>query len=214
MGPAVLLPFERKSQDFYALKKSINTGQVWTANLGSSGMYDNHWTTGVDTSEQVQQPTRAEVSRRHRLKIVGTWRNQDNTLKAAERTGWLYVGKIHSLSKEDMMNYLQDSWIQGNIECDQLVTKGYNKAFQLWVSLRMSSDKTREGRFEGLPRPRTTGQPTPLPMLFMHGGGTWRLNAPPPWGCMRICLKVLGKPSYREPRCGRPPGSWSTSSAG
>lgn len=88
----------------------------------------------IETSEESHQPTWAEVSRRHRPKIVGTRRNQDNTLKAADRTGWLYVGKIHpSMRKEDVMNYLQDSGIQGNIECDQLDTKGYNKAFRIGV---------------------------------------------------------------------------------
>ena len=36
------------TQDFYALKKSINSGRDRTLNLGSRDEYDNHWTTGVD----------------------------------------------------------------------------------------------------------------------------------------------------------------------
>ena len=37
------------TQDFYALKKNPSTpARFEPANLGSSGEYDNHWTTGVD----------------------------------------------------------------------------------------------------------------------------------------------------------------------
>ena len=44
------LPSEAShTQDFYALKKSIDPGRVWTLNLESSGEYDNHGTTGVDS---------------------------------------------------------------------------------------------------------------------------------------------------------------------
>ena len=49
MGPIALLSFEGShTQDFYALKKSIDPGLFEPVNIGSSGDCDNHWTTGVD----------------------------------------------------------------------------------------------------------------------------------------------------------------------
>ena len=49
--PLLYLPSEGShTQDFYALKKSIDPAGLEPVNLGSSGEYDNHWITGIDVS--------------------------------------------------------------------------------------------------------------------------------------------------------------------
>ena len=49
-----------------------------------------------------------EVTRRQRRpEIRGKLKNQDGNLRVAERTGWLYVGKIHpSMKEENLIEYL------------------------------------------------------------------------------------------------------------
>ena len=47
--PRLYFPSEGShTQDFYAQKKPSTLAGFEPANLGSSGEYDNHWTTGVD----------------------------------------------------------------------------------------------------------------------------------------------------------------------
>ena len=47
--PWIYFPSEGShTQDFYALKKSIDPDQVWTREPRIRGKYDNHWTTGVN----------------------------------------------------------------------------------------------------------------------------------------------------------------------
>ena len=38
------------TQDFYVLKNPSTPAGIEPANIGFRGEYDNHWTTGVDTS--------------------------------------------------------------------------------------------------------------------------------------------------------------------
>ena len=69
--------------------------------------------------------------------------------------------RIHEIS-------LHDEWI--GVWC---AVNGYRIIGPIFYNtINGKGYKTREGQFEGLPRPHTTGRPTPLPMLFMHGGGT------------------------------------------
>ena len=54
--PRLYFPSEGShTQDFYALKKSIDPGRDRPANLGSRSEYDNHWTTGVDCTKEEQR---------------------------------------------------------------------------------------------------------------------------------------------------------------
>ena len=41
------------TEDFYALKNSIDPAGFEPAYLESSGEYDNHWTTGVDRKAEI-----------------------------------------------------------------------------------------------------------------------------------------------------------------
>ena len=50
-GPTALLPFRRKSYSGFlrSEKKTSTQAEIEPTNLGSSGEYDNYWTTGVDS---------------------------------------------------------------------------------------------------------------------------------------------------------------------
>ena len=53
--PRLYFPSEgNHTQDFYALKNPSTTGGFESVNLGSSGEYDNHGTTGVDVPDTMQ----------------------------------------------------------------------------------------------------------------------------------------------------------------
>jgi hypothetical protein len=72
---------------------------------------------------------------RHRAEIRGSRQAEDTNLKAAEKTAWLYVGKLHQTTeKEDLVKFLRDNEITGDIACDQLDTKGINKAFRVGIA--------------------------------------------------------------------------------
>lgn len=69
---------------------------------------------------------------RKRTRITGN--KPDNSLRAAERIGWLYVGKLHSATtSEELRNYLTRNGVQEVRECIQLETKGTNKAFRVGI---------------------------------------------------------------------------------
>ena len=44
---------ESHTQDFYALKNLSTSAGFEPANLGTTGEYDNHWTTGVDSHGRI-----------------------------------------------------------------------------------------------------------------------------------------------------------------
>ena len=79
------------TQDFYALKKSIDPGRDRPMNLGSRGKYDNHWTTRVDTSESEQSTVHSAMHRGQPRK-----RQKDDFNKGISQT----VGKLAEDGKE------------------------------------------------------------------------------------------------------------------
>ncbi|KAJ4427011.1 hypothetical protein ANN_26810 [Periplaneta americana] len=85
----------------------------------------------TDEGEKNHQGPWIDATRRgqnRRAEIRGTRKNQNGNLKAADRTGWLYVGKVHpSKKKEYVMEYLQVNGIGDDIECEQLDTKDSKK---------------------------------------------------------------------------------------
>ena len=55
MDPRLYFPSEvSHTQGFYALKNASNTDGFEPVNLGSSGEYDNHGTTGFDVPDNIQ----------------------------------------------------------------------------------------------------------------------------------------------------------------
>ena len=53
------------TQDFYALKNLSTPAGFGPANLGSSGEYDNHGTTGVDNHVEMLGEDESEISAQH-----------------------------------------------------------------------------------------------------------------------------------------------------
>ncbi|KAJ4433004.1 hypothetical protein ANN_15261 [Periplaneta americana] len=85
-----------------------------------------------------REGTWTEVVRRgrpQRPNIRGSKQVQDTNLKAADKIAWLYVGSLHPMTeKEGLIRYLQDNGITSDISCDQLNTRGTNKAFRVGIN--------------------------------------------------------------------------------
>jgi hypothetical protein len=86
---------------------------------------------GVDSAEppdNIEDRWNEVVRRGHcrRAQFRGSRQAEDTNLKAAEKTAWLYV--IYQTTEKNLMKFLRDSEITGEIVCDQLDTKCINMA--------------------------------------------------------------------------------------
>jgi hypothetical protein len=69
-------------------------------------------------------------------RVIGTRQNEDS-LQAAERTAWLYVGHLKTeTNTETVKNYLRKNSIEGELDCEELPGKGTNKAFRVGVPFK------------------------------------------------------------------------------
>ena len=74
-------------------------------------------------------------SRRKENVIIGTQKNKC-TLTAAQRKAWLYVGRLHSETRTgDLQEYIRNQGINKSIECEELPTKGTNKAYKISIDI-------------------------------------------------------------------------------
>ena len=68
-------------------------------------------------------------------------------LRAGSRRAWLYIGRIHdSMTVKDVTKYLKDGGIEGDIECQELTTKGRNKAYKIGINFE-EKEKTDKPEF-------------------------------------------------------------------
>lgn len=68
--------------------------------------------------------------------IVGSKQTTNGKFKAGTRKAWLYIGRIHeTTTTEDIITFLEEGGIDGQIECQELTTKGRNKSFMLGINL-------------------------------------------------------------------------------
>jgi hypothetical protein len=84
---------------------------------------------------KVDRPTsQATATKTEPLKILplrGTGGPQMGRLKAAPKTAWIYIGRLEeSTTKEDIEAFLTDNGIAKIIDCEELQTRGLNKAFK------------------------------------------------------------------------------------
>ena len=62
--------------------------------------------------------------------MIGANGKENSQLKVASRKAWLHVGKLDdTTTTDDVIVYLQQDGIEGEIICEALETKGRNKAF-------------------------------------------------------------------------------------
>lgn len=86
-----------------------------------------------------------EVVKRVSQRIIGT---KDNTrMMAAPRKAWLYVGRLHEETRaESIIAHLQEGGIMENVTCEEIDTRGRNKAFK--VSFNFDDlEKTKDPYF-------------------------------------------------------------------
>lgn len=71
---------------------------------------------------------------RENSRIIGTRESGNANLRAGDQTAWLYVGRLHrSVEQGNLIAYLEDNGIRGNIECEELNVIGTNKAFKVGI---------------------------------------------------------------------------------
>ena len=70
------------------------------------------------------------------LQIVGTKVQHNSRLKVGDRSAWLFIGKLHKeTTTADVVAYLEENGITGNIEAEDLLSKGPNKSFRVMFPL-------------------------------------------------------------------------------
>lgn len=93
----------------------------------------------VDTQDE-ENWTRYHSRRRQRqekVPIIGSKEGDDNDLRPADRTAWLYVGKVkHGTTEESIRNFLLKNNIKEGITCEKLTTKGSMEAFRVGIPFK------------------------------------------------------------------------------
>jgi hypothetical protein len=83
-----------------------------------------------ESREKNRQHTRGNV-------VTGCGQNPDSQLQAAIRKAWIYVGRLHTRTEQETVTkFLQTNGIEGDIECEDLPTKGKNKSFKIGIDFR------------------------------------------------------------------------------
>jgi hypothetical protein len=100
-----------------------------------STFHESSFILGADPPDNIGHRWNEVVRRGHhrRAEIRGSRQAEDTNLKAAEKIAWLYVGKLHQTTEKYFVKFLRDNEITGEIACDQLDTKGINKAFRVGI---------------------------------------------------------------------------------
>ena len=84
------------------------------------------WTTVVSKRQQ----------RQNRKITIGTKQAEEDELQAAVKNAWLYVGKLKSSTTRDvLLGYLRRNGITGELDCEELQSKGRMKSFRIGVPL-------------------------------------------------------------------------------
>ena len=66
--------------------------------------------------------------------MLCTTENNDEDIQAAQRNAWLFIGRLKEGTRaENIKKFLQKKGIQGEIECEELRSRGKNKAFKLGI---------------------------------------------------------------------------------
>ena len=69
-------------------------------------------------------------------RIMGT-RQGGNRIKAAEKSAWLYVGKLdQDTTEEDIRDYLKENGVTGKINCDLVNERPGSRAFKIGIPLQ------------------------------------------------------------------------------
>lgn len=89
--------------------------------------------THMENDQESQWVT--QTYRRRKTVVIGTKADGDPRVKAGESTAWLYVGKLHNTTTTvGLKSYLEENGITGEIKCEELISRGNNKAFKIGVA--------------------------------------------------------------------------------
>lgn len=82
-----------------------------------------------------------DVRPSYRPKVTIGIRKNEAELQAAEKKAWLYVGQLReSTTVDTVKEYLKKNGVEGDIDCEELNTKGNSKAFKLGIQFNFLED--------------------------------------------------------------------------
>lgn len=90
------------------------------------------------------------VNRRKRpqtnKQMVGTKVNNDEDIQAAQKNAWLFIGRFkEGTTARNVIKYLEINGIQGRIECEELESRGRNRAFKLGIPYSYMEEAIKPG---------------------------------------------------------------------
>ena len=95
--------------------------------------------------EQLRQ-RETETGKEANGRKLGT-RQGENKVKAAERSAWLYVGKLdQDTTEEDIVEYLKENGVKGKIRCDLVNEKPGRKAHKIGIPMQ-DLQRVHDGNF-------------------------------------------------------------------
>lgn len=118
----------------------------------------HHQESSDEEQGEEENPTWAQVTRNRKRKnqesrtavIIGRKEKENNSgqeengLQAADKMTWLYAGKLKpSTTTETVTKFLTKNGIQGQTECEELTTRGQNKAFKVGIPFHSLDGATK-----------------------------------------------------------------------
>jgi len=96
-----------------------------TAREDQHNKEEDAWSQVVGRKEKILQREK---------QLLCTTENNDEDIQAAQRNAWLFIGRLKEGTRaENIKKFLQKKGIQGEIECEELRSRGKNKAFKLGI---------------------------------------------------------------------------------
>lgn len=121
----------------------IEDKQNTTCERSTENTAQNDSVNSIDREKQSYNEGKwPQVARRNRTpqrnkQVVGTKTNTGDDIQAAQKTAWLFIGRLkEDTSPDSIIKYLQKNSIMEVIECEEVETRGRTKAFKLGIPFR------------------------------------------------------------------------------
>lgn len=131
-----------KELDKEKLTKPKENPSVDKENVISKMSVENSLTNMVvkETRSNEEKDFTEVTYKKKRKEIIGTAAVSE-TLKAAEKKLWVYLGRVHPETTEDnVLKYLNGKYPDLSFECEKLPTKGKNNSFKIGADIKLENE--------------------------------------------------------------------------
>ena len=128
---------EKTGGDGAQIKRNYNTMDKTTEGkqrkIDEESTYEEEDDEDTWTRVTYGRNNRNEKSQKPESKL-GTKSTKNEDIQAAQRYAWLFLGRLKEDTTPDKVkNYLQNNGIQGNLNCEEIESRGRNKAFKIGI---------------------------------------------------------------------------------